>query len=787
MLKPDLMSLLIGIAAGILIAVLIKSPNIRSFLNKNKPKKSKTARSDRNDEDQFRKNLLREVESTHLLSFFCRLSDLYVPQKLISNPLFIDPSVDSEEVPELFLNHLSVGEIPELSRDYPFPLLLLSEALSGGRNVLIKGRIGSGKTTVIANLIIEILEGRCAIAELNHFLPIYVHVRDIDLSGSDNSLEKSVINGLYRRDVSNKNFNFETIYRKYLAENRLLICIDGLDELLPERFDEVVPHIQNYLRQNPSVQIVVTSGPFYTGGLLKAGFIPFYLKPASLDDNRKLGQKISEMFLNDTVLLEKDIVRGWMKQISPTADLFTTTLQTFAFLSPVPNSRDSILEPYVQYVTSGRLSASNLGLIAEEFLINSVNNSPDYIRLEKVANLLKNNEKSSPGISAEITLRSLLEKRVLVSNPDGKIEFSNASVYCQLLAMSRNHTPAINPERLLRSPLEDRITQLSKQSNYLETWLNKTTQIQDSYLLLTLEHLIEKEDKKFISNPVIEKLARIVASSEKPLSMRYVAASIIFFAQPNILFYLLKHMSTSADLDTSQLIILLVGKTGDSKYSDLLAPYLTNEYVLLRDLAMLMLIKHPTLDQTSLIDFEMHGLGGNNVGLLMALAGDEGKRQLLEYSHSENPNCRRNAVTGLRMIDEAWCLNELHRLNSTDSAWMVRDAAAQAIENHWNPAIFVPRELPALEKNPLILQFVEENHITKPFSGSPAQLLTSLINSQEYLKQLLGLRYLLKLGGPQTDSWLVAMINRPDQLREVAVHILHEMNYANTSLRSKVL
>jgi len=781
------MSLLIGIAAGILIAVLVKSSNIGSFIKKNKRKKSKTASADHNDEQQFRKNLLREVESTHLLSFFCRLSDLYVPQKLISNPLFIDPSVDIEEIPELLLNHLAIGEIPELSRDYPFPLLFLSEALSGGSNVLIKGRIGSGKTTAITNLIIEILEGRCAIAELNHFLPIYVHVRDLDLTGSDGSFEKSVINGLYRRRVSNKNFNFENIYRKYLAEKHLLICIDGLDELLPERFDEVVLHIQNYLNQNPSVQIVVTSGPFYTGGLLKAGFIPFYLKPASFEDNKSLSQKISGIFLNDTVLLEKDIVRGWMKQLLPTDDLFTTTLRTFAFLSPVPNSRDSVLEPYVQYVSGGGLTASNLCSIAEECFINSVNNSPNYFQLEEVTNLLKNNEMPSPGNSTEMILESLLEKKVLISRSDGKIEFSNASVYCQLLAMSRNHTPGINPERLMRSPLEDRITQLSKQTNYLETWLIKTTQIQDSYLLLTLEHLIEKEDKNVISNPLIEKLARIVASPEKPLSMRYVAAGIIFFAQPNILFYILKRMSTSPDLDTSRLIILLVGKSGDSKYSDLLAPYLTNEYGLLRDLAMLMLIRHPILDQSSLIDFEMHGLGGNNVGLLMSLAGDEGKRQLLEYSHSESPNCRRNAVAGLRMIDEAWCLNELHRLNSTDSTWMVRDAAAQAIDNHWDPAIFIPRDLPALEKNPVILQFVEENHITRPFSGSPALLLTSLINSQKYLTQLLGLRYLFELGGTQTDSLLVALINRPDHLREVALYILHETNYGNTMLRSKVL
>jgi len=786
MFKLDFLSLVIGITAGILLTLFIKRRNLLLFFKKHKHKEKKKAGINRNEEQELRKFILREAESSHLLAFFCRLSELYINRKLISNPLYLDPSIDIEDIPGLLLKPLAIAEIPELAREYPFPLLSLSEALSGGCNVVLKGRIGSGKTCAIANLVIEILEGRCPVVELNQFLPLYIHARNLALFDTEKTLETAILDSYWLVVSINKKNSIEPIIEKYRSQKRLLLCLDGLDELEPEEFDAYVVRIQEFVLQNPSVQIISVSGPFYTENLLKAGFVSFYLKPPSLKENKKLALKISDLFLDNSNPLEKDVVQGWVKQFKPSLELFSTTIQVFSYLFPSSKSEKSFLEPYIRYVTGNKLSAHDLVLLLKSYA-HPVENSSSLFQSEGLSRLSSSNDVPSITISAEKVIAVLIDNRVLVSNPDGHLRLLNAELNCHLLAMSDSHPLVLDPARLLCSPIEDRITQLSHQTHYLGEWVQRPEQINDMNLLLTLEHILAKKNKKVLSGSDLEKIAKIVTSPKVPLSTRYLAASLILYSQENILFYLLKHFSSSTDIDTSQLIILLVGLSGEAKYADLLAPFLSSNLPMLRELALLMLIRHPELDASSLIDFEMQGLGGQNIGVLMSFEGDEGLKQLQRYSTLEDPNCRRNSIAGLRMINEDWSLKELHHLNSTDHEWMVRDAAAQAIENQWSPAPFIPRPLPPLGKNPTILRFLETNSLASPYRGNSSDLLGSLIHSQDYPLQLLGLRYFIKQGGSQIPAALEELACCPGNLRELALLLQRELFYANCSLSRKVL
>jgi len=786
MFKPDLLSLIIGITAGILLTLFIKRRNVLLFFKKHKHKAKKKSGINRNDEQELRKFLLREAESSHLLAFFCRLSDLFISRKLISNPLYLDPSVDIEEIHGLLLKPLAIAEIPELAIEYPFPLLSLGEALSGGCNVVLKGRIGSGKSCTIANLVIELLEGRCPVVELNQFLPIFIHARNLTFSGTEKTLENAILDSIGARSAINKKNGLEPIIEKYRSQKRLLLCLDGLDELEPEEFDEYVIRIQEFLIQNPSVQIITVSGPFYTGNLIKAGFVSFYLKPPSLEENKRLALKICGLFLDNSSLLEKEVVQGWVKQFKPSLELFSTTIQVFSYLFPSSKSEKSFVEPYIRYVTGNKLSAHELVLLLRSYA-HPLENGSSLFQSEGLVRLPPSNDVPSLTISGEKAIDALINNRVLISNPDGHLRLLNAELNCHLLAMSDSHPLVLDPARLLCSPIEDRITQLSHQTHYLGEWVQRSEQINDMNLLLTLEHILVKKNKKVLCGSGLEKIAKVVTSLKLPLSTRYLAANLIFYSQENILFYLLKHFSSSTDIDTSQLIILLVGLSGEAKYADLLAPFLSSDLPMLRELALLMLIRHPELDRASLIDFEMHGLGGQNIGVLMSLEGDEGLEQLQRYATLEDSNCRRNAIAGLRIINQYWSVKELHHLNSTDHAWMVRDAAAQAIENQWSPAPFIPRPLPPLGKNPTILHFLETISSDSPYKGNSSDLLGTLIHSQDYPLQLLGLRYLIKQGGSQIPAALEALVCRPGNLREVALLLQRDLFYANCSLSRKVL
>jgi len=189
---PAIYSLLIGLLLGILLAFLV-------FVLKKLIKKPLKVSFKKDDhvigvETTLRKLLLRDFESMHLSPDICRLSDIYVTQKLISNPIYLNTQVDLDDIPVAFLDPLSFSDIPELSDNYPLPLIKLSEALSGGQKIVIKGHIGSGKTTALANLAIEILEGRCDLKFLIEYLPIYVHAQDMFGMSAEHGLQTNMFN-----------------------------------------------------------------------------------------------------------------------------------------------------------------------------------------------------------------------------------------------------------------------------------------------------------------------------------------------------------------------------------------------------------------------------------------------------------------------------------------------------------------------------------------------------------------------------------------------------------------
>jgi len=731
----------------------------------------------------LRKYLLREVESRHLIPSFCRLSDLYISQKLISTPLYLDEKIDLDDIPPLYLNPLAILEIPELSRDYPFPLLTLSNALSGGCNIVIKGRIGAGKTTAISNLVIELLEKRCPVSELNNFLPLYIYASDLGLTNHEDDLESAIINYLVQRLDQCKYNDIVTILKNYRDNHQLLICVDGLDELPVKSFDNIVFSISSYLNKYPSIRMITTSGPFYTGKLLESGFLPFYLKPAAPEEIREIGRKFLSVLKTTSSNIEIDVFRGWLKNSEPADDFFTATLRLISYFTTPLKANSNILDPFVRYTTNGHLSTKEMGCIADELFMYP-DNGISLTSLEKLIQvILAGRDNASPAPLARSILTSLIEKKVLRVNSDTTLSFSSAELFCRLLSQSKVHAVCTDASELLHSPVKNRITQLSDEISYLPSWLENVDKGYDPILLLSLDHLSTKPNRVNFRDSSIEKLGRMVIADNLALSIRYIASRILYYAHPQILFHILRKLSNTTNLDSLTLVILFTGKTHVDLSFDLLTEFCSSERIILKHLSILALARHPEMDRFGVIDSEMLGLGGKNTAILLSLAGVEGRQRLLDYAQSDNPNCRRNAVFGLHTYNENWSNNELLRLNRTDNTWMVRDAASQAIENHWQPYnSFIPSGMPTHENNPEMLRIIRENHAVSSPTGFHSENFSALIDTTDIQKQLLAIRYLFSKPTIESIKMLSKLVSSANPNRETALLALREIEYANLSL-----
>lgn len=778
--RSDLFSVLIGISIGILVVALISRIGFRRFFSKLSLPGIKVSVNSQDAERILRTRQLRHLEGLHLAPFFCRLSDIYLPQKLISNPLFLDLNVDLEEIPAVLLHPFSIPQIPEFNLSNPLPLLTLAEALSGGRNILLKGRIGSGKTTALANLALEILEHRCAVTELNDYLPFFIHARDLVGSENENDLENYIVGGLGHRLKYQNKTNIVKILHDYRDTHRLVILIDGLDELSRVRFDEIAAVISIYAKAHPDVKIVTTSGPYFSGGLIKAGFAPLYLKPVEPLDSSTLVDKFLCILPAEHYIVKKGYIKKWMEHEFIGMDLFTVTLEIISNLSSYSKTPRRLLENYTLQASNGEINSDLLSYIAEQFSRNQ-NFSLTSDQLHDCLQQYKNIEDSSVAGTSTRTLiiSSLVGSNIIVQGADGFYFFTNPELMCRLLSQSRTYNHATDIETMFFSPIEYRSLQLSTQIQYIETWQSCEPHDDTITSLITLDHALAKGEaiKDLKLEP--ENLAKTVISSQAPMSLRYCSAVLLYYTQSSVLNILLERFSRSSDPGLLLLASLFAGKPDINPSQDLFEHLYQNDDKLLRNHFLISLIMHPEFDREGLITAEMSGIAGRNTAELMGLMGEASRKRLLDFAHAENPNCRRNAVYGLRLTAETWAHDTIKHLNNTDKAWMVRDAAAQAMEKPWDTKMFSPQRLPPLNHNPEIVLLADRHKLKIPLEGFNEEFMRKLIDEGDDKTRLLAIQYLFSTPSVKSLQLQKILVEKVHSMQEVALYALQELCWSN--------
>ena len=195
------------------------------------------------------------------------------------------------------------AEMERLSKDreedLKEPATIDIEALLGRVNcILLRGRAGMGKTTLIKHLANTLTEGSCQ-SSLRDYLPVMVFLKDLWL----------VYNEELKR--TKRKITFEPLLKAYLEKikcpldwavisyflqhNRALFMFDGLDEIPEGIRDDLVELIADFQFENKENRFLITGRPHGIAGRSNERFGK-YLREIEYLDDEKINEFIRKWF-----------------------------------------------------------------------------------------------------------------------------------------------------------------------------------------------------------------------------------------------------------------------------------------------------------------------------------------------------------------------------------------------------------------------------------------------------------------------------------------------------------
>jgi hypothetical protein len=188
--------------------------------------------------------------------------------------------------------------------DLKEPATIDIEALLGRVNcILLRGKAGMGKTTLIKHLANTITEGSCQ-SSLRDYLPVMVFLKDLWLVYNEELEKKSkrkitfepLLEAYLKKTKCPLNW---AVISNFLQHNRALFMFDGLDEIPEGIRDDLVELIADFQFENKGNRFLITGRPQGIAGRPNERFGKYLCEIEYLDD-----QKINEF------------IRKWFRAVS---------------------------------------------------------------------------------------------------------------------------------------------------------------------------------------------------------------------------------------------------------------------------------------------------------------------------------------------------------------------------------------------------------------------------------------------------------------------------------------
>jgi len=662
----------------------------------------------------YRNDLMQWAQSAHMTSHLFALEEILLPPRLMIHPPPLDPEQPPEyDAPALFP---FTPDWPQLAIAYGAANIPAQQLLTLKSHTLLVGLPGSGKTTVLAALILEWLrksaQTGAPAAEIPRAL-FYANAHDLALPASSKDAIQPLAAAVQYFAASLSASQIPSYIKGSLRAEGSVVLLDAVDELTFDEQDAVREWVREFLAQFPKTRLIVTVAPEEAAYWRPMGFAIAAPAPWLPADHRRFmeqwGARWQEVIVSDRKSAEKPdpaLLIGWISRQTFSLSPLDITLRTWAAFSG--DLQGTIAASDQQAYLSRHLPGAAEEAMAQAARAMIVDNNSTLTRKQVESALAlawPHSEQSLPPV--EDFFDDMIECGMLRRRPAGRVSFGHLTIAARLAAGAAAKESNLNAFFAnTRSPLSTLAAQAMAAQTDISTLVSAVLTspihrsdveesaggaqmppiVEDGWKLLRVASwLRDAPPTAGWRVEVFRRLMKLVRTASQPFPLRARALCAFLNSRDPSVSQLFRQIlaAEDADLESKILAALGLGAMSDQSAIELLSKQMETDSRELRwagALALGHIATHAAIDTLGQVLLQGDDDLRRAVAEALSLDPIEGHGILREAIQDAELLVRRAAVFGLARTGQAWALEILERVQVEDGQWAVKSAAAQAVE-----------------------------------------------------------------------------------------------------------
>lgn len=829
----------------------------------------------RSADNRYVNDLIELAETSHLAGKFVNLSEIMVEPRFLPAPQLAAPP-DDEVSHDVFRVVPQIPDHPYLHAVYNLETLSIDDLATGDRAIALLGLPGSGRTTALLSIALHSLGrarfhsyedkvqksldaeeaalsdkeraarvkqrqelermarerlseqhgitfgddvDRSGVPRFNQFVPIYVHLANVNIAASEYGSQIDPAEPLVRAVQSQVGPITAralplNLYR-WLNQGKGLLLIDGLDDLPPDEQAEKLiwlRHLTDTYRDN---FFIIAAAPYGYGPLMHMGLTPVYLrpwhdmdidqalsrwtntwpiiggtrrKPAGRPDDAKitrartntralspvdLSLKIWAAYADDTELTGPE---GWLRSY-------------LARYLPAKQTLDSILPQLAQIaalqIDEGFITLERIEQLIREDAFGSVmlDDSEEENTAAKKGGK-KNTKNAREEASAQGKFLNMLRRAgLLIAYRGNRYQFRHPFIAAYLASLTLKNAPADLIADQASNPAWSQTIAYAALHTSIEpavrTRLSATPDVLQNQVLEVSRWLAYAPANASWRGPLLKHLGNMLVSPNQfPLIRERAAAALIGTRDKSVLL-VFRQAARNANTHVRRLACLGMGAIGSpDSIKDLVA--LLEDQVDDVQLAAAMALgavgTDEALEAVVIALTEAPEAVRQAAAETLAAIPDEGHPILYDAISHDDMLVRRAATFGLRRTGTRWAIGALYRTFLEDAQWYVRSAAQQAFYDLQQEENRGPQSYPSPDSIPWLGDWAGGRGENVPAGEGAVQVILNALHEGEPEVRELSARVLGQLGEVTSARLLYAALrDRQEEVRTAAYHSLADL------------
>lgn len=810
----DTYSLLLGIILTslswwVLFMLRPAFQHLRSTIQAKQVEKKAIIHTPSGVEERYRQSVLQQAQGLHLSAPLFSLDEIIEPPALLAPPPRLEPGAPLLTENIVVATVPYIPDWPELAAIYHAPTLTLAQALSGNSDIVITGQPRMGKTVALAYLASRLARRDPVPGLPQDMVPFLIHVADLDFPVQRDEPLKSILDLIAEKAPVLDPVRIPDFVRNTFSEGRVLLLLDGMDELTPDGLKEAVEFIKAIKRAYPKTRMVATASCEYLDGLATLNFIPFALAAWTAKQRLTFIEKWGDLWTNFVAVeawahtnehVDPLLLNSWLNSENNNLTPLELTLKIWgAYAGDLhgPSPLDAIeshlrrLSPEIAPREALEMLALQVSLSTEpifdprkarewikSFELREIYNTPEAA--DEMSN--KKSDKVQAPLIGLIT--QMAESGLLTQHRNTRMRFIHP-VFCgylagKALANYKSEAPLGLPSWIGKNLALHYLSASSDATPLIEKLLSVLDRPLSRSLLTPARWLRDAPLQMAWRGQVMAKLVELLRQTGQPLGLRGQALCAFVQSGDPSAVVLLRQLLEEPDNDLLQLAALGSGALQDAKAIELLSALLSTQTPNVRRAGCLALVNIGTAAAMDIVAYALlHGDENLSRATAEALANHpgEGYAMLKEgAAMKEDLLVRRSVAYGLGRIPEPWAEELINRLETEDDQWAVRIAALEVKEGRQRPNPHIPQHLPPPAESPWIIAFAGKQGLGVSPDKPPIDLLLMALKSGTEEERLASLAYLRMLPVEGVFGALYeAMYGGESTVREAAFLTLTEM------------